>query len=62
MNDDLTERAFAPRRSLITIAALIVALKNFDHDGTNGLTVNSSDSIHSTDEFERQSTERQPNK
>lgn len=40
MNDDLTERAYAARRSLVTIAALVVVLKNFEQDGTNHLTAN----------------------
>lgn len=59
MNDDLTERAFAPRRSLITIAALVVVLRNFDHDGTNRLTTDfPSDSNRSDEQIRRQTIER----
>lgn len=51
MNDDLIERAYAPRISLTTIAALIVAIKNVDHDGTNRLTVNYPPYSNRSDEF-----------
>lgn len=40
MNDlsDLTERAYGARRSLVTIAALVAVLNNFDRYGTKRLT------------------------
>lgn len=50
MNDDLTERAYAPRRSLITIAALVAVLKNFDQHGTNLLTSDLSPYTYHDDE------------